>query len=300
MLQHPLIVAVGLSLLVVVVACGRAPGPGGPAGGGPVLPESAAGWTASGPVERWDTETIYDYIDGHAEVYLAFGMRGCASRRYAGPEGEADVMVDVFELASPADAFGVFTHDRDGEEVAVGQGGRYRWGWLSFWKGRFFVSVTAEDESEAARTAVLELGRQLAASIDETGEPPALLGALPDDGLEPRTMRYLRHPLVLAAELPVGLDDPFELGGTTPAVLGRYRAGDATAWLLVVDYPEEATAERLLAARGEGPVAGARGFSGGRRLAPGSGRTAFVLEAGSAELATELLEAAVAAAGGAG
>lgn len=300
MLQHPILVAVGISLFLALAACGGASDPRArsPAEAVVTLPVTAAGWTASGPEERWDTETIYDYIDGHAEVFLAYGMKGCRSQRYSGPEGEADIVVDVFEMASPADAFGVFTHDRDGDEVAVGQGGLYRWGWLSFWKGRFFVSVTAEDETEASRAAVLELGRQVVASIAETGEPPALLAALPGDGLEPRSVRFLRHPLILAAHLPVGLDDPFELGGATPAVLGHYIQSDATAWLLVVDYPDAATAVRVVAGRGEGPVEGARGFAGARVLTDGGDRAAFVLDAGTPELAAGLLDAAASAAGG--
>ena len=107
------------------------------------LPGDATGWRAADDDQVFDTETIFSYIDGHAEVYLAYGMKRCIARRYAGPDGEPDIIVDLYELASDADAFGVFTHDRDGEEVEVGQDGLYRHGWLSFWQGRWFGSVYA-------------------------------------------------------------------------------------------------------------------------------------------------------------
>ncbi|MEJ2581704.1 MAG: hypothetical protein P8127_08735, partial [Acidobacteriota bacterium] len=136
----------------------------------PKLPHGVAGWQAVDEGQIYDTESIYSYIDGHAEVYMAYGMVRCLSRRYRGPEGEPDIVLDLFEQASPADAFGVFTHDRDGADVEVGQGGRFRFGWLSFWKGSWFGSVIAEGESEASTEAVIEIGRAAADSISEVGE----------------------------------------------------------------------------------------------------------------------------------
>src|SRR5512134_3593565 len=108
------------------------------------LPEQAAGWSAARPAAVYDQRSIFEYLDGHGEVYLAYGMSRCLARRYAGPEGEGDVLVDVFELSSSADAFGVFSHSRDGEAVSVGQGASLASGTLLFWKGRHFVSVYAE------------------------------------------------------------------------------------------------------------------------------------------------------------
>ena len=144
------------------------------------IPVEVAGWQGTGDWEVFDTDTIYGYIDGHAEVYMAYGMVRCLSRRYSGPEGEPEIVLDLFEQASAADAFGVFTHDRDGEEVDIGQGGLFRHGWLSFWKGHWFGSVYAEGESEASKEAVLALGRAAAEAIAEMGEVPPLVGVWND------------------------------------------------------------------------------------------------------------------------
>ncbi|MGB6642744.1 MAG: DUF6599 family protein, partial [Thermoanaerobaculia bacterium] len=123
------------------------------------LPVSVDGWTASEPATVYDPQSIYSYIDGHAEVYLAYGMSRCLARRYTAPAGESDLVLDIFELASPEDAYGVFTHDTDGEPVGIGDGSLYRYGWLSFWQDRYFVSLMAEAESERAEQAVLDLAR---------------------------------------------------------------------------------------------------------------------------------------------
>ncbi len=280
----PLVVrrlAIWTICVIMLAACGR-PQDGSSENEGTtsVLPRMAEGWTAAGELERWDTETIFQYIDGHAEVYLAYGMKRCLSQRYAGPEGEPDIVVDLFELASPADAFGVFTHDRDGEEVAVGQGGLYRSGWLSFWQGSWFGSIYVEGESEAARPAVMELARQIASAIGESGEPPELVSELPAVGLDPRSVRFFRTQEILNSFTFVGFENPFDLGPQVEAVVGRYERESGAGWLLLVRYPDEAAAEAAT------DRAGAAGFAVRR-----TGRTlAAVLAPEPPEVAQQLLE----------
>ncbi len=104
------------------------------------LPERIKAWRAVPEDRFFDDQTIFDYIDGAGEVYRAYNMKACLSRRYTAT-GQPDIMLDIFDMGSSADAFGVFTHDRDGEAVPIGQAALYRPGWLSFWKDRFFVSI---------------------------------------------------------------------------------------------------------------------------------------------------------------
>lgn len=268
----------------------RAPGP-------PTvdLPAGVAGWTAGSPSARYDPQSIYTYIDGHAEVYLAYGMKACTSRRYTGPAGEGDLVADVFEVASPEDAFGVFTHDRDGEPVDVGEDGLFRFGWLSFWKGRYFVSIVSESETPASRQAAVELGRTLAAGLPAEGRVPAIMSALPVDGLDLRTTRFLRHPQILNTHVFLSDDNLLNLGPETSAALGTYRRSGARGFLLIVDYPDEARASGaeavfrrdLLASSGDRAVAvGDRGFFAVGRS---GARVAAAIGADTAALADALV-----------
>ena len=257
------------------------------------LPGGAAGWKAATPADRYDRRTIFEYIDGHGEVYLAYGMKACDTRRYAGPPGEGDVVVDAFEMETPAGAYGAFTHSREGEPADVGQGGSFGYGTLLFWKGRYFVSVYAERESAPARDAVMALGRAVAASIAEPGEPPALAARLPRAGLDEPTLVYLIHPRILEAHVPVGPDNPLGVGPKAPAVTGRYRITGGTADLVLVEYADEAAATAAAAGFAkrfldEGRPA--HGDDGWRAMAaPGPATRAFVLRAPSREAALELL-----------
>lgn len=268
------------------------------------VPDEVMGWRAADGGEIYDSESIFDYIDGHAEVYLAYGMQRCLARRYDGPDGEGGIVLDVFELASPADAYGVFTYDRDGEALDIGRDALYRYGWLSFWKDRLFVSVTAESESPAARAAVIALGESVATLIDGGGEPPALIAELPETDLDRGSIRFLHSQQILDTHLWLGGGDLFGLGPDTDLVLARYVRDGVSAHLILVAYPDADRASRAataVAARlTEGEVAGEPVADGAGRwhaLRSRGSRLAVVVGAATSELAGALIDDAMPAEG---
>ncbi len=228
--------------VLLLVGCGGAREPVEETVTGPDWPVQVGGWTAADGPETYDTETIFSYIDGHAEVYLAYGMKRCISLRYLGPDGDGEIIADLFEVASSADAFGVFSHDRDGETVAVGNDGVYRHGWLSFWQGSWAGSVYSVDGDDGSRDAVLEIGRALAAILPTGGETPVLVGRLPADAVDPQSVCYLRSPQILNAHVFVGSDNPFAIGPDVEAVVGQLFDGDGRSQVVLVRYPSEETA----------------------------------------------------------
>jgi len=162
-----------------------------------LLPPEIQGWKAAGQDRFFDSETIFDYLDGGGEVYRSYNMKLLLSRRYE-REGAPAIIADLFDMGSAADAFGVFSHDLDGEPAGMGQDSNYKAGLLSYWKGRFFVSLYAEEETEEARRVVLDLGRQAAAALKEEGPRPALLGLVPEPFASEQRLHYFHtHPILI-------------------------------------------------------------------------------------------------------
>jgi len=202
-----------------------------------VLPEKVLTWSKAEEDQFYDSQTIFDYIDGAGEVYRAYNMQRCFSRRYVSPEGPA-IILDVFEMASSYDAFGVFTHDPDGEGLAVGQGAVYRSGWLGFWKDRFFVSLYADEDTEAAKQALRELAGKVASLIKKEGPKPQILSRLPKKGLQAASIRYFHDHPVLNRHYFISTENILRLGGRTEAVLATYQFKEGAAQILLVLYPD--------------------------------------------------------------
>jgi len=208
------------------------------------IPAEFTGWTIEED-QVFDAETIFNYVDGAGEVYRSYNMKSLFARRFAAT-GKPALVVDLFDMGTSADAFGLFTHDLDGEDAATGQGSTYKGGLLSFWKGRYFASVYAEDETPETKQAVLGLGRKIDGAIRETGEKPALVSMLPSEGLQTKDIRFFHNHSVLNYHFFVADENILQLDQTTAAVLASYGDKDVRSRLLVVRYSGVAKAEAAL------------------------------------------------------
>lgn len=206
------------------------------------LPERVVAWTKGEEDGLYDDRTIFDYINGAAEVYRAYNMQRCLSRRYQTPQGPA-IILDIFDMGSSEDAYGVFTHDQDGEALNLGQKACFRAGWFSMWKGRFFVSIYTERETEASRAAVLELGETVASLIKREGPKPRMLTSLPQEGLQRESIKFFHTHVVLNRHYFLATENILNLGKTTDAALALYLRGAVSARLLRIEYPDPASAK---------------------------------------------------------
>jgi len=206
------------------------------------IPATAGPWISEAD-QVFDTASIFDYIDGAGEVYRSYNMRHLVSRRFH-KDGKPDIVVDAFDMGSSGDAFGVFTHDLEGEDVGTGRGSTYKAGLLSFWKDRYFLSIYAEEETAETKELVIALGRAIAGAIPGEGGKPGLLGFLPPEGLDRGRVRYFHNHSVLNYHFFVADADILLLGQTAEAVLADYPVSGGRSRLLIVAYSDPQAAAR--------------------------------------------------------
>lgn len=207
------------------------------------LPHEIYGWKAQEKVETYNRETIYDYMDGAGEIYLAYDFRGLLVQRYVKAKAP-DITVEIFDMGSSEDAFGIFSHGqgRVEKEMGIGQGSEYRGGLLCFWKDRFFICIRSEKETSSAKGAVLSLGKLISKAIKTSGEKPALLNYLPQDKFLEKSLRYFHKHEILNYHYFVADKNILNLHENTRAVFAKYK--DDKSYLLLVQYQniEEARA----------------------------------------------------------
>jgi hypothetical protein len=208
-----------------------------------VIPKSVLDWQAAGEDKTYDTKTIYDYLDGGAEVYLAFDLEGVFVRKYRGPSGD-EIALDVYAMKSPEEAFGVFSSDRQDPGAGIGQESEYGPGLLRFRQGRYFVSVTASGDEKRSEAAMLALGRAVVPALGPDGGRPALLSGLPEQGLVPDRACFFHGAVNLNNRLFISSENILGLDRSTDCVLGEYEAAPGLpAKLLLIRYPDASRAE---------------------------------------------------------
>lgn len=206
------------------------------------LPGTIDGWRRPGTPDLYTPENLSSYIDGGAELYISYNFKGALSLKYK-DAAENEIAVDIFDMGTSHDAFGVFSHTRETIETDFGQGSEYASGLLTFWKDRYYVSILAYPETAAKKDVVFKLGRAIALAIEAEGPLPPILRLLPADGLLPETVHYFHHYIWLNSFYFVSNENVLNIGPDTPAVLAKYRRTGLTFFLLLVRYPEAARAE---------------------------------------------------------
>ena len=209
------------------------------------FPDEIEGWRVE-DIGYWDKHTLFDYINGGAELFLSFDFENAASRYYV-RENQPGISVDIFRMASPADAFGVFSLSREKEHADFGQAAQVGSGLIMFWKHRYSVSIASYPETEESRAAIRRLARMIDEAIPDTGVMPSMLSMLPSADIRRESVRYFRHHAWQNVYGFISHDDILRIDGSAEVVCARFGEGKHAATLFLVRYPDAETATEGLA-----------------------------------------------------
>jgi len=240
-----------LILALVLVGCG-----GKPAALSGAFPgaDAVPGWTPAGDAETFDSENLYDLVNGQAESFFAYGFEQVAVRHYENAEGTR-LDVEVWQLATPADAYGLFTAQRAGTPATIGNDGDADPGRrLAFWQDRYVAHVRARQEVNDADLQAL--AEAVSAALPSGGKRPALMDHLTPDGLVAHSAIFFHEEISIQSDLWLGGENLLGLSPETYGVLARYDVGGAMARLLLVQYPDAEAALAGLAALESSQVSG--------------------------------------------
>lgn len=209
------------------------------------LPDRVAGWRRVDP-EFYGPDDLYRYINGGAELFIAYRFASLVSQPYLAADGE-EIRLDVFDMGSPASAFGIFTHSRESVDrfVAPDVESEYAGGLLHFWKNRYYVSTLGYPETEARTALIRELAQRLVERIDGSCDAPGVVALLPATDLVPGSVRYFRHPAWINDYHHFADENLLNLGADTEVAMARVRPaseGARPAVLVAVRYATPAAA----------------------------------------------------------
>jgi hypothetical protein len=172
------------------------------------MPGFAEGWRSDSGVRLYTRETLFEHINGEAELYFPYGFVVAAATRYE-RTGDSDdsITADVYEMGSLLDAFGVYSNYRTPDKAAppFGSDGFYDDHQLMFYQDKYFVRLTARGSWEQSTEALLACGSAIAERLPQPAVQPPELELLKIDGVDPRTTVYLGESVLGYAFFEKGL-----------------------------------------------------------------------------------------------
>ena len=244
-----------LVMSAALAVCGAAIGPGQSA---PAQSAAVASWSMYQDARSFTPQNLWQYIDGAADLFLSYGFAGLGTAQYARQgASEPAITVDVYDMGTPLNAFGVFTSERweGAPALAVGAQGYDAEGLIAFWKGRCYVKIaTTESGDDGAARA---LAQATAERLTGTTALPDEFERLPSKGRVPGSERYVRKDALGHKALTNVISADYHVGKTTAALhvadlLKSARA--APAWTKLRDF-EKRAGTGLAAAKGLGEAA---------------------------------------------
>jgi len=152
-------------VLVVVVHCAKGPG----------VEETSAIASAAVAIDGWQMEyepeifvgdTLFELINGGAEIYHRFGFVQALSTQYADADGRS-ISLEVFEMKDVDGARDIYLDKTGGagEPLEIGDQAAGEDYYLNFRSGRYLVTITGFDSDEATKDGILKLARTAAADL---------------------------------------------------------------------------------------------------------------------------------------
>lgn len=129
-----------------------------------LLPEAAGGFAREGNVRSFTRDNLFEYVNGHAEFFISSGFESLAVGEYGNSKdsaGPPSFTVDVYDMGSPSNSFGVMTNESGGARpVDIGFMGYAMGEAVVFMKGRYYVKIASfsKDADIAAFAKAVDRG----------------------------------------------------------------------------------------------------------------------------------------------
>lgn len=232
------------------------------------LPKTVGVWNRPDSPRLINAANIFKYMNGAGELYLGYRFRHLEVFDYTSAD-QGNILVEVYYMESPDDAFGLLSLDWGGEPVSFGgtpaatsnqyftasARALYGGGLLRLWADCIYSRIMAERETPASKEAVLALGKAIATGTREPPEPAIvkLLALEIDAGWKLRVDRlsFFRSYLVLNSIYYLSHENILDFDLSAEAVSAPYQTiagpGDPErSQFLLVQYENPERARQAL------------------------------------------------------
>jgi hypothetical protein len=222
----------------VVVLLGLALWAGGASAGEarPFAFPAVDGWTPAGQPQVFSPETLYDYINGGADLYLKYDFEELQVVEYR--KDKMSVIAEIYRHRDADHAFGIYSQERvpAAAFLPLGAQGYYENAVCNFIQGGYYVKLSSDSTGAEDREILLAFARRMSRELPAQTALPAVLSAFPPEGKKPNSEKFIAKDFLGYAFLHAGFIADYDragqkyqlfvISGSSPedarAMLGQY------------------------------------------------------------------------------
>jgi len=174
-----------------------------------------SGLTRAAEVRIFVGDSLYEYINGGAEMYHQYDFVEVATTQYR--QGESEFIADIYRFGSPDNSFGMFSilRPEEFETAAYGAAGFADGPTVMFVKGEYMVNLLGYNASPAMVSAVQAAAGELNKILPGTADMPAMFSFFPADNRIAATEKIIAESYLGQAALTNIFTIDYEWAGDT-------------------------------------------------------------------------------------
>jgi hypothetical protein len=153
---------------------------------------SVSGWKQVGEIQTFNPNTLYEYINGGADLYLAYDFEELKVAEYQNGK-KASVTVEVYRHRTATHAFGVYSQERvpGANFIDVGVQGYQEVHALNFLSGNTYVKITSFETGPEDQAILLTFAKAVAGNLGDKGAFPSILAGFPGEGKVKNSEKFI-------------------------------------------------------------------------------------------------------------
>jgi hypothetical protein len=170
------------------------------------------GWNQSGEIETFIPKTLYEYINGAADLYFSYNFEELKVAEYVN-DRKASVIVDVYRHATSTDAFGIYSQERlpNANYLDIGLQGYYEKNALNVLRGSYYVKINSFNTGADDQEILLAFAKKVSANLGEKGALPSILTVFPKEGKVTNSEKFISKKFLGYAFLHSAFTADYEL-----------------------------------------------------------------------------------------
>jgi hypothetical protein len=173
------------------------------------------GWKQSVEIQTFSPKTLFEYINGDADLYLMYDLQELKVTEYLN-EKKASVIVDVYRHKTPTHAFGIYSQERlpNANFLDIGAQGYIEQNILNFLTGPYYVKINSFNTGAEDQEILLTFAKKVAENLGEKGRLPSILSSFPQEGKKKNSEKFINKNFLGYSFLHSAFTADYELSGT--------------------------------------------------------------------------------------
>lgn len=202
--------------------------------------ETPDGWVLRAAPHIFSKETLFEHINGQADLFLQYGFEQSIFAIYQGKDSSRErIDLDIYDMGKVVQAFGIFSRFRqEGRSAGIGLDSYLEDRYALFYKGKYFVVLQA---TESNPSGLKQLAKIIESRIIDGSLQPKEIAYFPENGLKPGSIAYFPQGLLGRQFLKRGFKATYVAPDKTKAKPEAAAENpDSNLFIAIFDNPEEA------------------------------------------------------------